>query len=192
MAIGERLKFRQSLQRSANAWLGLYRQFLNTSRPHGLGVDGRSKSNYSPVDANSVASGAILDAGYQIVTNDESGEYEIIFGFPGYVEAIDQGVRARGFQRGLKRGRGGTSKFISALVNWIETKSIRTELKPLSLAFAIRTNVFKYGIKGTDLFTKVNEQFLEQYGEQIAEGYMVSMEDYIIDNLKRIEERFNE
>jgi hypothetical protein len=191
MAIGERLKFRQSLQRSAKAWLELYRQFLNENRPHGLGFDGRSKSEKSPVNSNSVASGQILDAGYEIVANDETGEYEIIFGFPGYVMAIDQGIKARGFTKGLKRGRGGTSRFLSSLVKWIETKSIRTELKPLSLAFAIRTNVFKYGIKGTDLFTKVNEKFFEEYGEDIADGYMVSMEDYIIDNIKRIEETFN-
>lgn len=191
MAIGERLKFRQSLQRSAKAWLDIYRQELQQDRPHGLGRDGRAKSEYSPINANSVASGQILDAGYEIVTNDETGEYEIIFGLPGYILAIDQGIKGGRFKRGLKKGRGGTSRFISSLVNWIETKNIRTELKPLSLAFAIRTNIFKYGTKGTDILSKINERFANEFGEEIADGYMMSMEDYIIDNIKRIEERFN-
>lgn len=191
MAIGEKLKFRQSLQRSAKAWLEIYRQELNQERPHGLGKDGRAKSSFSPVNANSVASGRALDAGYEIITNDETGEYEIIFGLPGYIEALDQGVRGGRFKRGLKRGRGGTSPFITSLLDWIETKNIRTELSPLGLAIAIRTNILKKGIKGTDILSKINERFLEEYSEKIADDYMVSMENYLIDNIKRIEENFN-
>lgn len=196
MAIGERLKFRQSLQRSAKAWLMLLEQELQKERPHGLGKDGRPKSDFSPVNANSIGKkkggGGILDAGYEIISNDDTGQYEIIFGLPGYIEALDQGVRGGRFKRGLKRGRGGTSPFITSLLDWIETKNIRTEegMSKLGLAIAIRNNIFKRGIKGTDILSKVNERFVEEFSEELADGYMMSMEDFVIDNIKRIEENF--
>ena len=193
MAIGERLKFRQSLQRSAKAWLMVLEQELNKERPHGLSIDGRPKSRFSPVSSNSIGrkkgSGGILDTGYEIVSNEENGQYEIIFGLPGYVIALDQGVRVK---RGVKSGGGGTSPFISSLLNWIQTKNIRLEpgMTKLGLAIAIRANIFKKGIKGTDILTKVNERFVEEFSEELADGYMMSMEDYVIDNIKRIEENF--
>ena len=192
MAIGERLKFRQSLQRSAKAWLMLYREELQKERPHGLGKDGRPKSEFSPVQSNSVASGRILEAGYEIISNDDTGQYEIIFGLPGYIEALDQGVRGGRFKRGIKRGGGGTSPFISSLLDWIQTKNIRLEpgMTKLGLAMAIRTNIFKRGIKGTDILSTINQRFAEEFAEELADGYMMSMEDYIIDNIKRIEENF--
>ena len=92
MSIPARLLLRQKLQRSAKAWLQIYQEELKNVRPHGVGKDGRAKSDFSPVSSNSVASGGALDAGYEIITNDD-GEYEIIFGLPGYILALDQGVR---------------------------------------------------------------------------------------------------
>jgi hypothetical protein len=92
MAIPERLLLRQSLQRSAREWLKIYREELGKNRPHGLGKDGQAKSGFSPVTANSIASGRALEAGYEIITNDD-GTYEIIFGLPDYIYYLDQGVR---------------------------------------------------------------------------------------------------
>jgi hypothetical protein len=76
-------------------------------------------------------------------------------------------------------------------MNWIETKGIRTELSTMSLAFAIRTNILKEGIEATNIISTINERFLEEFGEQIADDYMVNIEDYIIDNMKRVLEKYN-
>ena len=190
MPIPERLLLRQKLQRSAREWLNIYREVLNETRPHGLGKDGEAKSSFSPVSANSIASGRILDAGYEIITNDD-GSYDIIFGLPGYILALDQGVRGGRFKDKRKRGGGGSSPFIKSLMNWIETKNIRTELSTLGLAIAIRRSIFNEGIEATNIISTINTRFIERYGEQIADDYMESMENYIIDNIQRIEERFN-
>ena len=192
MAIPERLLLRQKLQRSAREWLKVYREVLNETRPHGLGKDGRAKSSFSPVSANSIASGRAEEAGYEIITN-EDGSYDLVFGLPGYILALDQGVRGGRFKDKRKRGGGGSSPFIKSLMDWIETKNIRTEegMSKLGLAIAIRNNIFKRGIKGTDILSKINERFAEEFAEDLADGYMMSMEDYIIDNIKRIEESFN-
>ena len=190
MPIPERLLLRQKLQRSAREWLNIYREVLNETRPHGLGKDGQAKSSFSPVSANSIASGRILDAGYEIITNDD-GSYDIIFGLPGYILALDQGVRGGRFKDKRKRGGGGSSPFIKSLMNWIETKNIRTELSTLGLAIAIRRSIFNEGIEATNIISTINTRFIERYGEQIADDYMESMENYIIDNIQRIEERFN-
>jgi hypothetical protein len=190
MAIPERLLLRQKLQRSAREWLKVYREVLNETRPHGLGKDGQAKSRFSPVSANSIASGRAEEAGYEIITNDD-GSYDIVFGLPGYILALDQGVRGGRFKDKRKRGGGGSSPFIKSLMDWIETKNIRTELSTLGLAIAIRRSIFNEGIEATNIISIINQRFLEQYGEQIADDYMESMENYIIDNIQRIEERFN-
>jgi hypothetical protein len=190
MAIPERLLLRQSLQRSAREWLKIYREELNKTRPHGLGKDGQAKSSFSPVNANSIASGRALDAGYEIVVND-NGTYDIIFGLPDYIYNLDQGVRGSRFEEGRRRGRGGSSPFLKSIMNWIETKHIKTELSTMSLAFAIRTNILKEGIEATNIISTVNERFIEEFGEQIADDYMVNIEDYIIDNMKRVLEKYN-
>jgi hypothetical protein len=61
----------------------------------------------------------------------------------------------------------------------------------MSLAFAIRTNILKEGIEATNIISTINERFLEEFGEQIADDYMVNIEDYIIDNMKRITDKYN-
>jgi hypothetical protein len=188
MAIPERLLLRQKLQRSAKEWLKIYRDELKKVRPHGLAKDGRAKSDFSPVSANSIASGQAYGAGYEIVTNDD-GVYEIIFGLPGYILALDQGVKGGRFQSG--EGSGGTSLFLKSLMNWIETKHIRTELSTIGLAFAIRRSIFNEGIQATNIISTINERFMNEFSEEIADGYMENMEDYIIDNIQRIEKRFN-
>lgn len=191
MALSETLLFRQALQRSAREWLRIYREVLNENRPHGMGYDGSPKSSFSPVSANSIASGRILDAGYEITKSGE-GEYQIQFGLPGYIMAIDQGVRPSSkFGNKKSRGRrGGTSPFIKSLQEWIKTKNINTELSTLSLAFAIRTKILNDGIEGTNIISQINERFEQEFADQIAEGFYMSMENYIIDNLQQIEQRF--
>jgi hypothetical protein len=191
MPLNETLLFRQALQRSAREWLKIYREELQKVRPHGLGSDGSAKSQFSPVNSNSVASGQILDANYEI-TKDDAGNYDIVIGLPGYILAIDQGVRPSS-KYGNKRStgrRGGTSPFIKSLTEWIRTKNIQTELSTLSLAFAIRTNILNKGIERTDILSKINERFAQEFDKEISDGYYVAMEDYIINNVQRIEERF--
>ena len=192
MAIPEKLLLRQSLQRSAREWLKIYREELQKTRPHGLAKDGRAKSQFSPVNSNSIGSGRALEAGYEIITNDD-GTYDIIFGLPDYIYNLDAGVTPSS-KYGNKTGggrRGGTSLYLKSIMNWIETKGIRTELSTMSLAFAIRTNILNEGIEATNIISTINERFLEEYAEQIADDYMVNIEDYIIDNMKRVTEKYN-
>jgi len=190
MALSETLLFRQSLQRSAREWLVVYREVLKETRPHGLGFDGNAKSPFSPVSSNSVASGRILDTGYEIQKTDNG--YDIILGLPGYILALDQGVRpsTKYGNKPYTGRRGGTSLYIKSLVEWIETKNIQTELSTLSLAFAIRTKILNDGIEGKNILSEINTRFEERFEKQIAEGFFVSMENYLIDNIQRIEERF--
>jgi hypothetical protein len=183
MAIPERLQLRQKLQRSAREWIKIFGEEMDKPRKKGLGSDFSPKSRYSPVEAPTTASGRSKEISYEIITNDD-GNYEIIFGLPGYILAVDGGVRGGRYPN--TQGGG----LVKSLVNWIETKNIRTELSTLSLAFAIRTNILKEGIAPTNILSTVNERFLNEYGEQIADDYMTSMEDYIIDNIKRLEERY--
>jgi hypothetical protein len=191
MPLNETLLFRQALQRSAREWLKIYREELQKVRPHGLGSDGSPKSQFSPVSSNSIATEQILDANYEI-TKDDTGNYDIVIGLPGYILAIDQGVRPSS-KYGNKKStgrRGGTSPFIKSLTEWIRTKNIQTELSTLSLAFAIRTNILNKGIEKTDILSKINERFAQEFDKEISDGYYVAMEDYIINNVQRIEERF--
>ncbi len=191
MALSETLLFRQALQRSAREWLVIYREVLKEYSPHGIGFDNNPKSNYSPVSANSIASGRILDAGYEITKGDD-GTYDIIFGLPGYVMALDQGVRpsSRYGNKPYEGRRGGTSKFIKSLTEWIKTKRIQTDLSTLSLAFAIRTKILNDGIKGKNIISEINRRFSEKFESELKEGFFIEMENYIIDNIQRIEERF--
>jgi hypothetical protein len=184
MAIPERLQLRQKLQRSAREWIKIFGEEMDKPRKKGLGSDFSPKSSYSQnLEAPTTASGRSKEISYEIITND-NGDYEIIFGLPGYILAVDGGVKGDRYPN--TRGGG----LVRSLVNWIETKNIRTELSTLSLAFAIRTNILKEGIAPTNILSTVNERFLNEYGEQIADDYMTSMEDYIIDNIKRLEERY--
>jgi len=189
MSIPPKLLLRQKLQRSAKAWLKIYREELETNRPHGLAKDGRKRSSFPTINSPTAVSGSpSLDVGYEIIT-DDNGEYQIIFGLPGYILAIDKGIKGGRFRNGT--GTGGKSPFIQSLMNWIETRHIRTELKTLGLAIAIRRSIFNEGTAPTNIIGKINERFELEYGEQIADDYMESMENYIIDNLQRIEKRFN-
>jgi len=99
-------------------------------------------------------------------------------------------IRIFGEEMDKPRQKGLGSDGSRSLVNWIETKNIRTELSTLSLAFAIRTNILKEGIAPTNIISITNERFMNEFGEKIADDYMASMEDYVIDNIKRLEERF--
>lgn len=183
MAIPERLQLRQKLQRSAREWIRIFGEEMDKPMKKGLGSDGSPKSRFSPVTAPTTASGRSKEISYEIITND-NGDYEIIFGLPGYILAVDGGVRGGRYPN--TKGGG----LVRSLVNWIETKNIRTELSTLSLAFAIRTNILKEGIAPTNIISITNERFMNEFGEKIAEDYMMSMEDYVIDNIKRLEERF--
>jgi hypothetical protein len=190
MALSARLLQRQKLQRSAREWLKILREELAKDRPHGLGKDGRPKSIYSPVSADTNASGRLASAGYEIVTNEE-GVYEIVFGLPGYIQAIDQGIRGGRFMNQENRKPGGKSPFLQSIKEWIKTKNIQTELSTESLAFAIRRSIFNEGTAPTNIISTVNERFMNEFAEEIADGYMEDLENYIIDNMQILEQKFN-
>ena len=179
---------KDQLEASAQGWLNILADELGKTRNKGLGKDGRPKSRFSPVQANSIGrskgEGGILDSTYEVVETDSG--FELIFNLPGYILALENGVVGGRYEK-RPRGNGGQSLFIKSLLDWIKTKGITTELKPLSLALAIRTNIFKEGIAPINILSTVNERFFDEYGEEIANKIMVNIEDQIIDNIQRIE-----
>lgn len=192
MALYQRLDERQALQRSAREWLKIYREELQKAKPHGLGKDGRKKSDYPTPNVSNVATGRILDAGYELQMGPDG--YEIIIGLPGYILALDKGVRGGRFQQERKKGSGikGKSAFLHSLKNWVITRKIKSsETEALSLAFAIRRSIFNEGIAATNILSTVNQIFSEKYASLIADGFMIDMENAIIDNLQRLETKFN-
>lgn len=75
--------------------------------------------------------------------------------------------------------RGGSSPFISSLQQWGQKKLGLDTKQALGMAFAVRQNIFKFGIAGTGFFESalgtIGEQFElaleEQMGRSIEEFY---------------------
>ena len=75
---------------------------------------------------------------------------------------VDKGVKKHPeYLKG--KGSGGKSKFIESLMKWCRTKG-----KPEGMAFAIRRNIWKYGIAPTNFFTIPTTRRAKYYEEQIG------------------------
>lgn len=87
--------------------------------------------------------GQITQDGFEILMNSY-WEY-VNYG----VHPNDKYVRIKGEKQTL---RGGTSPFISSLQKWGQTKLGLDAKQSLGMAFAVRQNIFKFGIAGTGFF----------------------------------------
>lgn len=109
-----------------------------------------------------VASGDLLNSiGYR-VTRDSDGDPILEISYLDYWKYVNDGRKARGDDRPISANNGAVP--IPALLKWISIKGIRGvkrgkgkgagRISNLSLAFAIRASIWKYGIKPANLFDK--------------------------------------
>jgi len=112
-----------------------------------------------------VASGNLLNSiSYRVVMIGGSPTLEITYA--DYITYVNQGRRARGEERPISAANGAVP--IKALVKWIKQKGLsgalmrgRTSKKTLSLAFAIRASIWKYGIPPADLYDETLDNVWE-------------------------------
>jgi hypothetical protein len=147
---------------------------------------------------NKVASGQLYNS---IDYSVEFGADGIPFGILYYADYFKYVNRGRPSGLGPKAEQGGVP--IPALLEWISIKGIQAQdargnnIPPLSLAFAIRQNIFRYGIRRTDIYNRALEDFenifddfpnnlppqllleAEQLFEQVAEDINVFYEQKI-------------
>lgn len=105
-----------------------------------------------------VASGDLLNSIDYRVTRDSDGDPILEISYLDYWKYVNDGRKARGDDRPISAANGAVP--IPALMKWISIKGIRGRNKKgrfisnLSLAFAIRSSIWKYGIKPANLFDK--------------------------------------
>ena len=94
-----------------------------------------------------------------------------------YGQYVDKGVNGTeknwGSIYSYKKGQptGGKSKFISSLQKWCAIKGI-----PKGAAFAIRRNIFKYGIAPTNFFTIPTTRRRKQLEDGIRKNMALDIE----------------
>jgi hypothetical protein len=109
---------------------------------------------------NKIASGQLYDSIDYSVEIDEQGTPMGILYYADYFKYVNRG-RPPGL--GPKAEDGGVP--IPRLLEWINIKGINAvneqgiQIPPLSLAFAIRQNIFRYGIRETNIYDKGLEDF---------------------------------
>jgi hypothetical protein len=111
---------------------------------------------------NKVASGKLRDSiGYEVITDSE-GNPTLEISYVNYFENVNLGRRKGKGKIVVKNGRtviqGGVP--IRALLSWIKLRGIAAQnangipIPPLSLAFAIQRNIYKFGIRKTNIYDK--------------------------------------
>lgn len=105
-----------------------------------------------------IASGNLYDSIGYSVTRDADGSPILEITYADYWTYVNDGRRARGEDRPIEASNGAVP--IPALLEWISIKGIRGRnergrfISNLSLAFAIRASIWKYGIKPANLFDR--------------------------------------
>lgn len=110
-------------------------------------------------NSKKIATGNLLDSiGYSVTTASD-GEPILQITYADYWKYVNQGRVARGEDRPIEAENGAVP--IPALLKWIKIKGIggamrrgRTSNASLSLAFAIRASIWKYGIKPANFFDR--------------------------------------
>ena len=103
-----------------------------------------------------IASGTLYDSIQGDVEIDADGNPVAVLYYADYFKYVNRGRKARGDERPITADNGAVP--IPALLEWIKIRGIRGRNKKgkfipnLSLAFAIRTNIFKYGIRKTNIY----------------------------------------
>ena len=103
---------------------------------------------------NKVASGQLLNSLTATVVPKTGGGFELVITYMDYFQNVNLGRRP---------GRGMVP--IPALLDWIKVRGIRGRNKKgkfisnLSFAFAIRQNIFKFGIRPANIYDKAYDSF---------------------------------
>ena len=115
---------------------------------------------------NKIASGSL----YKSIRYDVSNGLLQIYMAPHW-KYVNYGVEAKGYTK-KKSGGGGKSEFISALVNWSKTRLGLPQKEALSMAFATRINIFKFGIAPTNFIELSNKNAFKK-AEQVLPEYVL-------------------
>jgi hypothetical protein len=111
-----------------------------------------------------IASGQLYDSiDYDVEYATDGTPMGILY-YADYFKYVNRGTKPNEkYAKG--RGNGGTSPFIQSLLKWISIRGINATnengiaIPPLSLAFAIRQNIFRYGIRETNIYNKALDDF---------------------------------
>lgn len=157
-----------------------------------------------------IASGNLYNSISYKVIKDSDGEPIIEISYADYFKYVNQGRKAKGSARPITAANGAVP--IPALLGWIKLKGLNGQnergdaIPDLSLAFAIRANIWKYGIKPADIYdksletlesmldpTKISKstpselkQELQKIYEAAAEDINIIVENMIEKELKKI------
>lgn len=157
----------QALQRLGTLFINFYKQKLQERiYPYAPGYAGeRETSGVS----NKVASGQLLNSMTATVVPIGNGDYQLVITYMDYFQNVNFGRRKK--KRKVP---------IPALLDWIRIRGIRGRNKrgryipPLSLAFAIRENIYKYGIARANIYDKAYDSFeaiLENPPQEFQDEY---------------------
>jgi hypothetical protein len=155
---------------------------IDTKYPYGRG-------NYTSEDTK-IASGQLYDSIQYDVEYDTDGTPIGILYYADYFKYVNRGRPAGLGATGEFLGKDGQKKTpklsaksgavpIPALVRWISIKGINVQgrngqtIPPLSLAFAMRRNIFKYGIRKTNIYNSALdsiEDIFEDFPNNLPEN----------------------
>lgn len=134
------------------------------------------------------ASGKLYDSIRYELTDNGQGRFNIKFKMASYGEYVDKGVNGYEQSRGSKysfkpktgKGTGRKSAFITSLQKWCTIKGIDK-----GAAFAIRRNIWKYGIVSTNFFTIPTTRRVKQFAAGYKKNLSLDIEQMIKNDLKK-------
>jgi len=140
-----------ALQRLGTIFINFYKQKLQQKiYPYAPGYNGGGTTRGM---SNKVATGQLLNSLTATVVRTPQGS-QLVITYMDYFEAVNLGRRPE-----KKKVP------ITALLDWIKIRGIKGRNKRgrfipnLSLAFAIQTNIYKYGIAPSNIYDKARDSF---------------------------------
>ena len=112
--------------------------------------------------------GQITEDGFEILMNS-------------YWEFVNYGVQPNQNYTGITdraNPRGGSSPFISSLQKWGQNKLGLSAEKALGMAFAVRRNIFRFGIAGTGFFDAATANLADDFELSLEEQMGKTIEDF--------------
>jgi hypothetical protein len=105
-------------------------------------------------------------------TGENDNEFFVTFFMNEYGQYVDKGVRPQ--PKYLKGKGSGRSNFISALKKWCKKKGLDE-----GMAFPIRRNIWKFGIKPTNFFTIPTTRRQKQFEQMVAKNMAKDIDNNI-------------
>ena len=135
------------------------------------------RNNYQDalVRSDRIASGKLLNS-VEYITEFNGNEYQVFLQLEDYWKFVEAGVN------GTERSQGSPFSFkskrvnVSAILDWIRVKPILPRPKngklptPQSLAYALATNIAKFGIEGSHDLEETLEQVNARYEKEIMDA----------------------